>query len=145
MKSLQRLREAGRGRDMQAVVDEIPYARFLGVQVDIEGNELTTILPFRETLIGNTTLPALHGGALGAFLEMTSAMQLLYNTNCEALPKTIDISVDYLRSGRPVDCYGRAFVTRQGRRVANVRAEVWQEERDKPIAATHGHFLMTPI
>ncbi|MBS02466.1 MAG: thioesterase [Gammaproteobacteria bacterium] len=145
MKSLQRLREAGRGRDMQAVVDEIPYARFLGVQVDIEGNELTTILPFRETLIGNTTLPALHGGALGAFLEMTSAMQLLYNTNCEALPKTIDISVDYLRSGRPVDCYGRAFVTRQGRRVANVRAEVWQEERGKPIAATHGHFLMTPI
>ena len=101
--------------------------------------------PFRETLIGNTTLPALHGGALGAFLEMTSAIQLLYNTNCEALPKTIDISVDYLRSGRPVDCYGRAFVTRQGRRVANVRAEVWQEERGKPIAATHGHFLMTPI
>jgi len=145
MKSLQRLRAAGRGRDMQAVVDEIPYARFLGVQVDIEGNELTTILPFRETLIGNTTLPALHGGALGAFLEMTSAIQLLYNTNCEALPKTIDISVDYLRSGRPVDCYGRAFVTRQGRRVANVRAEVWQEERGKPIAATHGHFLMTPI
>ncbi|MBJ38636.1 MAG: thioesterase [Gammaproteobacteria bacterium] len=145
MKSLQRLREAGRGRDMQAVVDEIPYARFLGVQVDTKGNELTIVLPFRETLIGNTTLPALHGGALGAFLEMTSAIQLLYNTNCEALPKTIDISVDYLRSGRPVDCYGRAFVTRQGRRVANVRAEVWQEERGKPIAATHGHFLMTPI
>ena len=145
MQSLQSLREAGRGRDMQAVVDEIPYARFLGVQVDIKGNELTIVLPFRETLIGNTTLPALHGGALGAFLEMTSAIQLLYNTNCEALPKTIDISVDYLRSGRPVDCYGRAFVTRQGRRVANVRAEVWQEERGKPIAATRRHFLMTRI
>ncbi len=145
MKSLQRLRDAGRGRDMQAVVDEIPYARFLGVRIDIKGNELTTILPFKETLIGNTTLPALHGGALGAFLEMTSAIQLLYNTSCEALPKTIDISVDYLRSGRPVPCFGRAVVTRQGRRVANVRAEVWQEERGKPIAATHGHFLMTPI
>ena len=145
MKLLQRLREAGRGQDMQAVVDEIPYALFLGVQVDIKGNELTTILPFRELLIGNTMLPALHGGALGAFLEMTSAIQLLYNTSFEAMPKTIDISVDYLRSGRPVDCYGRAVVTRQGRRVANVRAEVWQEERGKPIAATHGHFLMTPI
>ena len=145
MKSLQKLRKAGRGQDMQAVVDEIPYARFLGVRVDIKGNELTTILPFRERLIGNTTLPALHGGALGAFLEMTSAIQLLYNTRCEAMPKTIDISVDYLRSGRPVDCYGRAVVTRQGRRVANVRTEVWQEERGKPIAATHGHFLMTPL
>lgn len=145
MKSLQKLREAGRGQDMQVVVDEIPYARFLGVRVDIKGNELTTILPFRECLIGNTMLPALHGGALGAFLEMTSAIQLLYNTRCEAMPKTIDISVDYLRSGRPVDCYGRAVVTRQGRRVANVRTEVWQEERGKPIAATHGHFLMTPL
>ena len=38
--------------------------------------------------------------------------------------------VDYLRSGRPVDTHARAIVTRQGRRVTNVRVEAWQEDRD---------------
>jgi len=71
-------------------------------------------------------------------------VQLLFDTSCERFPKTIDISIDYLRSGRAVPTYGRALVTRQGRRVANVRAEIWQEERTKPIAAAHGHYLLTP-
>jgi len=145
MEILKQLREEGRAEDMQALVDHIPYARFMGMRVDRKGNEITMVLPFQEMLIGNPVLPALHGGAIGTFLELTSLIQLMYNTQCERLPKTVDISIDYLRSGRPVETYGRAFVTRQGRRVANVRAEIWQEEINKPIAASHGHFLLTPV
>ena len=135
MQILKELREEGRAEDMQALLDHIPYAKFMGVQVDRKGNEVTTILPFNEMLIGNPTLPAIHGGAIGAFLELTSVIQLLFNTQCERLPKTVDVSIDYLRSGRPVETFGRAVVTRQGRRVANVRAEIWQDEFNKPIAA----------
>ncbi|MBO6555116.1 MAG: PaaI family thioesterase [Pseudomonadales bacterium] len=145
MEILKQLREEGRAEDMQALVDHIPYAKFMGIRVDRKGNEITMVLPFKEMLIGNPVLPALHGGAIGTFLELTSVIQLMYNTQCERLPKTVDISIDYLRSGRPVETYGRAFVTRQGRRVANVRAEIWQEEINKPIAASHGHFLLTPV
>lgn len=144
MKLLTILRGEGRGQDMQAVVEQIPYARFLGISVDRKGNEITTIMPFSHELVGNTTLPAIHGGAIGAFLEMTSVIQLLFDTACERLPKTIDVSIDYLRSGRPQTTYGRAIVTRHGRRVANVRSEIWQEERSKPIAVSHGHYLLTP-
>ena len=144
MKILQVLRDEGRAQDMQALIDHIPYMRFLGIQVDRKGNELTTILPFNESLIGNPMLPALHGGAIGAFLEITSVIQLLFDTSCERLPKTVDLSIDYLRSGRPVPTYGRAIVTRQGRRVANVRTEIWQEQKAKPVAVAHGHYLLTP-
>ncbi len=144
MKILQVLRDEGRAQDMQALIDHIPYMRFLGIQVDRKGNELTTILPFNETLIGNPTLPALHGGVIGAFLEITSVIQLLFDTSCERLPKTVDLSIDYLRSGRPVPTYGRAIVTRQGRRIANVRTEIWQEQKAKPVAVAHGHYLLTP-
>lgn len=144
MKILDELRQTGREQDMQAIVEHIPYARFLGIGVDRKGTEITTLLPFKEELIGNTMLPALHGGAVGAFLEFTSVIQLLFDTSCERIPKTVDISIDYLRSGKPVETFGRAIVTRQGRRVANVRAEIWQEEKAKPIAASHGHFLLTP-
>ena len=145
MKVLQELRNAGRGQDMQAVVELIPYARFLGIQVDQKGNEITTIMPFKQELVGNVNLPALHGGGIGAFLEMTAVIQLLFDTSCERLPKTIDVSIDYLRSGRPQSTFGRAIVTRHGRRVANVRSEIWQEERSKPIGLSHGHYLLTPI
>lgn len=145
MKVLVELRNAGRGQDMAAVLAQIPYAQFLGMELDRKGNEITTILPFSEHLIGNVNLPALHGGAIGAFLELTAVIQLLFDSACERFPKTIDLSIDYLRSGRPQPTYGRGIVTRHGRRVANVRTEIWQEERARPIAVSHGHFLLTPF
>jgi uncharacterized protein (TIGR00369 family) len=141
---LAELRAQGRAQDMQALVDHVPYARFLGIRVDRKGNELTTVLPFADNLVGNVRIGALHGGVIGAFLEITSIVQLLFDTACERLPKTIDISVDYLRSGRSIETYGRAIVTRHGRRVANVRTEIWQEARAAPVAVSHGHFLLTP-
>jgi acyl-coenzyme A thioesterase PaaI-like protein len=89
-------------------------------------------------------LPALHGGVIGAFLEITAVVQLVWQIRSEYLPKTVDIGIDYLRSGRPLETYGRAVVTKHGRRVANVRVEAWQEDRQRPIAAAHGHFLLKP-
>ena len=38
-----------------------------------------------------------------------------------------------------------AIVNRQGRRVANVRSEIWQESRDRPIALSQGHYLLSPL
>ena len=145
MEILKQLREDGRAHDMQALVNHIPFAGFMGVQIDRKGNEVTTVLPFQEKLIGNPNIPAIHGGVLGAFLELTSVIQLLSDLQCERLPKTVDISIDYLRSAKAVETYGRALVTRQGRRVANVRAELWQEEINKPVAASHGQYLLAPI
>ena len=134
----------GRKPDLQALVDAIPYCRFLGIEIDRKGNELTTILRFDKKLIGNPVLPALHGGVVGAFLEVTAVIQLMLEAETEDLPKPVDIGIDYLRSGRPVDAYARATITKHGRRVCNVRAEAWQDERSRPIAALHGHFLIKP-
>lgn len=144
MKFLEQLRSQGRGQDLAAIVEHIPYAKFLGLQVEQQGNEVITVLPFQDHLVGNTVLPAIHGGAVGAMLEMTAVLQLLYDTECERLPKTIDVSIDYLRSARGLTTYGRAIVTRRGRRIANVRSELWQDQRDRPVAASHGHFLLKP-
>lgn len=145
MKILQELRDEGRGQDISALLQRIPYAQFLGLQATCQGNEVITLLPFSEQLVGNTNLPAIHGGAVGAMLEITAALQLIYDTACERLPKTVDISFDYLRSARGETTYGRAIVTRQGRRVANVRTELWQDDRTRPVAVGHGHFLLTPL
>ncbi|MFN3208395.1 MAG: PaaI family thioesterase [Roseovarius sp.] len=145
---------------LRALVDGVPYIRFLGIEFDRRGDELTGVMPFAEKLIGNPLLPALHGGATAAFLEVTSIITLSWSMlwdemesgaleleaieagNLPRLPKTIDFTVDYLRSGLPRDAYARAVVTRSGRRYASVRSEAWQDNRARPIAQATGHFLM---
>jgi len=126
-------------------LNRIPYARFLGVRPELHGDEVTLVLPYKEALIGNPLLPALHGGAVGAFMELTAVAQLAVTAGAGAvahLPKTIDVSVDYLRSGRPIDTFARARVVKVGRRIANCFVEAWQLERAQPIASLRGHFLM---
>ncbi len=120
----------------------IPYAGFLGVRGEVRGDELTLVLPFADHLIGNPLLPALHGGVIGALMELTALMQLAVSGKSTRYPKSIDINIDYLRSGKSTDTYARARVIRVGRRIANVHVEAWQSERTQPIAALHGHFLL---
>jgi acyl-coenzyme A thioesterase PaaI-like protein len=144
MEIIRRALADGKKPDLQQLVDAIPYCKFLGIEVDRKGTELTTILRFNQHLIGNPVLPALHGGVVGAFLEVTAVIQLMLEVETEDLPKPVDIGIDYLRSGKPVDTYARAIVTKHGRRVCNVRAEAWQDEHTRPIAALHGHFLIRP-
>jgi len=127
---------------VNAALERVPYAAFLGVRAELKGDELTLILPFSDHLIGNPMLPALHGGVVGALMELAALTQLAVAGKSERFPKTIDISVDYLRSGRPVDTFARARVVKIGRRIANVQAEAWQAEKTQPIAALHGHFLV---
>jgi uncharacterized protein (TIGR00369 family) len=127
---------------LDAALARIPYAGFLGVRGELRGDELTLILPYSEHLIGNPLLPALHGGVVGAFMELTALTELGVAFAGERAAKTIDIHVDYLRSGRPVDTFARARVIKVGRRIANVGVEAWQVERAQPIAALRGHFLV---
>lgn len=130
------------GTQLKSLFEMVPYAKFLGVQFELKGDELTAVLPFKDNLIGNPMLPALHGGVVGAMMELTAVAQIFLTQGTGKVPKTIDISIDYLRSGRPVDTFARAHVTKLGRRIANVRVEAWQFDRADPIAALHGHFLL---
>ena len=62
------------------------------------------------------------------------------------LSKTIDFTVDYLRSDLPRDAYARAWINRSGRRFASVHAEAWQDNRSKLFAqGTTGHFVMPEL
>ena len=145
---------------LAALVASIPYIQFLGIQFDRRGDELTAVMPYHEKLVGNPMLPALHGGATAAFLEVAAVIELGWTglwksvetgtLTTEAIaqgdlikiPKTIDFSVDYLRSGLPRDAYARARVNRSGRRYASVYVEAWQDNRSRIFAQATGHFLM---
>lgn len=134
------LKAAGR---IAAINDLIPYARMLGLEAYHDDRGLVTVLRFRETNIGNPALRAIHGGVVGAVLEHAAIIHLIAETELEAVPRIINISIDYLRPCRAEDTFVRGRVIRQGRRVANVRVEAWQNgQPDKPVAAAHAHFLI---
>lgn len=149
-----------RDRALDALTAGVPFVGFLGIRFDRRGDELTAILPYDDKLIGNPALPAIHGGAIAAFLEVTAIIELSWSLvwprvedgggeapsfgpdDTPRLPKTIDFTVDYLRSGLPRDAYARARVNRSGRRYASVHVEAWQDNRNRLFAQATGHFLM---
>ncbi len=130
--------------DLIQTLLEAPYVARFGAYFERKGDELTGVLPYAEHLVGNPLVPALHGGAVGAFMEVVASGALLASQKLVRLPKPIDIAVDYLRPARPVDVYARAIIGRSGARIANVRVEAWQGRREAPVATLHGHFLIKP-
>lgn len=165
MSPIEKLHQQETARDaaLARLVATAPFVGFLGVEMQRHGDELTGRLRFDPKLIGSPVLPALHGGAIGAFLEITAILNLAWRQIWEALeagdaaaaaihegrlpalPKTVDITIDYLRAGRARDVFARAMITKQGRRVSNIRVEAWQEERGRPMASAHGHFLLRGV
>jgi acyl-coenzyme A thioesterase PaaI-like protein len=142
MTLVDRLPEAKRTSDYAGLLDAIPYSKFLGLTAAMVGDELITTMTYAPHLVGNPTLPALHGGTLGALLESAAIFELLWRAETVVLPKTITFTIDFLRSGGPVDTHAHSVVTRQGRRVTNVRVDAWQADRAKPVATAHAIFLV---
>ena len=127
---------------LEIFLGRVPYVRFLGMRAELAGDEMTATLPFAPHLVGNTMMPALHGGVLGAFMEMTALAQLSVISPASRVPKTIDIAIEYLRPGKAQITYARADVRKVGRQIAIVHVEAWQEARSKPVAFLRGHFLL---
>jgi uncharacterized protein (TIGR00369 family) len=137
-----RLAEARKQGNVALLAEAIPYARWMQIAPENGTGELLTRMRYHDALIGNTFLPAIHGGTLGAMLEMAAIFHLLWETETPSVPKIVNITVDYLRSARPRDVIASAKVTKQGRRMVNVFAEAWQDDRSRPVASASAHFLV---
>lgn len=125
-----------------ALIKAVPYCAHLGAKVALREGRLVLELPFADYLIGNPSVPAIHGGVIGSFLETAAISQVIYETRAAATPKPVDITIDYFRTGKPVTSYAAARIVKLGRRVINVHAEMWQDDEAKPVAVLHGHFLI---
>ena len=143
MSILDVIRAARANRDYSSLVDAMPYVRAIGIKVEEVQGSVELALTASEMHVGNPWRQALHGGLIGAVLETAAIIQLILDQDGDTLPKPINITVDYLRLGRVMDTRAEARVTKLGRRVANVHASCWQDDRARPIATLSGHFLMS--
>jgi len=141
----ERIADALARRDYAGMIDAVPYARYLDMRVEPVADGRHYRMPYRDDLIGNMRIPALHGGAVGGFMEQAALFEALISQSQRRIPRVIDFGIDYLRSARAEDLLAACIVVRQGRRVAQVRAEAWQSDPDKPVAAVRAVFLLQDI
>lgn len=133
---------ARQAKKPQMILDLIPYSSFIGTQAKVEKEAVIYWLERRSSNIGNPSLPAIHGGVIGGFLELSAAIEVLYVLDVNAVPKVVDFSLDYLRPGRYKTIYANCTVLRQGKKLVNVSATAWQDDPATPIATARCHFLL---
>ncbi|MBC7172149.1 MAG: PaaI family thioesterase [Polyangiaceae bacterium] len=138
------LEEARRTGNYDAVVGVVPYARFMGFSIRVEDGDVLGMMRFGDHIVGNPKVGALHGGTLGALMEFTGIFKLLHAGGTRRVPKTVNVTIEYLRSAAKVDTFARAHFIRHGRRIANVRIEAFQDDPSRPVAAANAHFLLEP-
>ena len=67
------IQQAPSSETLQLWLRKVPYAAFLGIRAELREGEILFILPEDKRLVGNASLPALHGGVVGAFMEQAGA------------------------------------------------------------------------
>ena len=118
-----------------------PYAQLLQLKIeDKDGAPLIT-MPFHDDVVGRPGF--LHGGAIAGLLEFAAFTALSHALGeSPAVMKPINVTIDYMRAGQPLETFAAANIERLGARIANVEAYAWQKERSTPIAAAQMNFLL---
>ena len=138
---------------LENVLAAMPYAAKLGVTAHLDNaGRLVCTMPFHENHVGNKQLPALHGGSLASFLEITAVLQLAreqaaiqqvdsIEAGHAAMPLPVNVTVQYLRSARALACHAEARVLKVGRRTSTVFCQLWQDDETKPVTSMTGVFI----
>lgn len=121
------------------------YARALGITANDTGagDALVLTLTFSHDLEGRPG--AWHGGAIGGLLETAGYAALrsaLAAAGRDPLFKPINVTVQYLSTGKPRESHARGRIVRLGRRNANIAVEAWQDDPARPIASAVMNILM---
>ena len=119
-----------------------PYGQLLKLRAgtDADGAPMF-VMPFHDDVVGRPGF--LHGGAIAGLLEFAAFSALRHALgDTPVTMKPINVTVDYMRAGQPLDTFAAARIERLGARIANIEAYAWQKERGAPIAAAQMNFLL---
>ena len=120
-----------------------PYAQLLDLRVMSHEDGDVVVMPFASDVTGRPGF--LHGGAIAGLLEFAAFSALAKALGQErAAMKPVTITVDYMRGGAQAlgDTFAAARIERLGKRIANIEALAWQQDRTTPIAAARINFLI---
>ncbi len=123
-----------------------PYALSLGIFVErMEDGVPVLACDPKDRILGRPGF--WHGGVLSGLLEMAAfaAVQALVGTiGAQSRPvlKPVNVSVNFMRGAGMQRLHAMGRVVRAGRRLVNVSAEAWQEDRQRLIASAQMNVLL---
>lgn len=123
---------------LQALVDETPLHRALGLQVaSVTASGL--VLRAQPSAEHAVAQGQLHGGAVAMLLDTAATFALIGVTGDDW--GTVDLRVDYLRPApvAPLEAAGR--VLHAGRRLGRAAAELIDPETGRVVASAVGTFV----
>lgn len=135
--------------------DKIPFNGLLGLEIaSLEPERPVIRFAHREDLVGNFTRGILHGGVISASLDTVGGLAAylrVVERHSDEPPEqlrqrlakigTIDLRIDYLRTGKGREFRASAHLLRTGSRVAVTRMEL-HNDSDLLIAVGTGTYIV---
>jgi uncharacterized protein (TIGR00369 family) len=123
----------------------VPHVRDLGIELErVDGEAAEGRLPFRPELLGDAERKLIHTGVITTLVDSVCGVALLAHIGVPTRIATLDLRVDYLRPSRPgADLHCRAECYRLTEQIAFLRASVWQDDPQQPVAQSLGAFMLT--
>lgn len=113
---------------------EIPFNRWLGMEVVPDDEAFVLRIPFRPELVGDRARPALHGGVVSTLIDTAGGGAAFLAVDEGQRVSTVDLVVDYLRPAPLVALVARARAVRKGNRVVLCSVEVTAEGQGEVLA-----------
>ncbi|MGB7182986.1 MAG: thioesterase family protein [Burkholderiaceae bacterium] len=140
----------------QLMEERVSFNQHLGLKIQsLSGDECTMHFAMRPELVGHFLYGRLHGGVISSALDATAGVSILaaqadkhkHESADQVMERfkyigTIDLRVDYLRSGQGTSFTARSVVTRLGRRIASTQMELINEA-NVLIATGAGSYIVS--
>lgn len=118
----------------------LSYTEHLGVEVLPGTDQLR--LPYREALIGNVLIPALHGGVVAGLIEEAARVAVRAKLGGRPVLRVLNSNIDYHRPARPIDTHASFEIARHTRRTVLVQVICWQADDRSPVATGRVQILL---
>lgn len=125
------------------VIDEmVPVHKFLGVTLrEIDRGYALLHLPFRPELVGDPRHQRWHGGIISALIDSAGGAAAITTMVSEKdQVSSIDLRVDFMKAGKPMDILCEGRVVKDGNAVLFAHMKVWHEGTEEIIAEGRGVF-----
>lgn len=128
----------------QTYVARTPHMVETAMRVtDVQHARGSMLLPARPDWMGDPVRGVMHPGVLTVLADSACGLAAGATLERDITYATLDLRMDYLRPAVPErDVHCEAHCFRITRSVAFMRADVWQDDREQPIATAQSTFMM---
>ena len=123
------------------VMQIAPFHRWLGLKIVQQNNDqLELEMPWRDELVSNPVIGAVHGGILASLIDLTGLYAIIAAGGIARA--TVDLRVDYHRAATngPLRAIGQ--VVKLGKTISTADTRIIDDD-DRLVASGRGTYLST--